>query len=75
MEDKEREDWIIGEDDCYPVFNNNNRGKYHDEINPCSTGEKLKEEGHIMHYDRFAAELEGLEPCSKCFEKDPHVDT
>lgn len=42
MEDKDREDWIIGEGDCYPAFNNKNRGNYHDKIEPCNTGEKLR---------------------------------
>jgi hypothetical protein len=75
--DKDRDEWIVGDDDCYPVFVARSRDNsvYHDRVSPCSDGkDALSKSKALMFYDLFAAESQNKSPCEECFEDDEHVE-
>lgn len=75
--DKDRDEWIKGGDDCYPVFVARSRENpvYHDRVSPCSDGEDALDESRaLMFYDLFGAENHDYSPCEDCFEDDEHVE-
>lgn len=69
--DTSREDWIDDDgDDCLPVFVTKHGEKYHKRDGGC-----IELRFADTHYDLFAAERDGYEPCHDCFHDDPYIGT
>ena len=66
----EHREYTIDEDgdDCLPVFVTKHGEKYHKRDGGC-----IESRFADIHYDLFAAERDGYEPCHDCFQDDPYV--
>lgn len=68
---KDRKEWIDDDgQDTLPVFVTKSGRKYHRRYDGC-----IEERFASVHYDLFAAEMDGYDPCLDCFEDDRYVDT